>query len=155
MGTLAAGVALLVPGVNRPDLGRIYVLALAALVIYYLVLDLHHEAPLPEPADAEAGFAAGQLPAELGTIQDLLRASRSSRADFDREVRPLLREVARDRLLTQGISLPQDRERAAALLGPVATMAILEEGPSQWGGNRGPRLAQLQSLLDTLEGIGR
>ncbi len=155
LGTVAALIALAVPSISRVQLGRAYVLGMTALALYYLVRELVAPDLLPEPRGAVEPQPEA-IPAELAQIQDRLRAGRASRAEFDRDLRPLLREVARDRLQAVGVDLDLDSEQARSRLGPQASMAVLDQGPSRWdAAGRGPRQRELEALLDTLEGIGR
>lgn len=156
MVTIAAGVVLLQGGVEPAQVGRAYALAVGAIGLYYLVMDLRRLSTERESGRGRRPEAVEiRLPGDLERLQDTLRASRVSRTQLELAVKPLLREIAVDRLLLRGVSLSHDPEAAAALMGPQLSEA-LREPPSSADvtPRRAPQARELMALLDTLEGIG-
>ncbi|HVB14185.1 MAG TPA: hypothetical protein VNH38_05445 [Candidatus Dormibacteraeota bacterium] len=156
LGTVAVGVVLARGGVDASQVGRVYLLSVGALVIGGLILEFRRVAP-PRKLLPSAGARLGpQLPPQLETLQDALRAGRVHRSQYQLQVVPLLREIAADRLLLLGISLSREPERAAEVLGPELNLALREE-PTPAGAlfRRGPRQRELEAVLAALEEVGR
>ncbi|HEY6538397.1 MAG TPA: hypothetical protein VI138_05075 [Candidatus Dormibacteraeota bacterium] len=157
---LIATVALLVvlsqPGVDASQVGRAYALGVGALVIGTVLLAFRRAAFYVPPPAPLAPPQVSRLPPELAQLQDALRASRTSRAHYEREVVPVLREIAADRLLSLGISLTRDPDRSAAVLGERLGAAISATGSPELARSRpAPSRADLAQLLHELEGVGR
>ena len=157
MVTIAAGAVLLQGGVEPAQVGRAYALAVGAIGLYYLVVDLRELSTERFRRGARRPEAVGtRLPGDLVGLQDTLRASRVSRTHLELAVKPLLREIAADRLLLVGVSLSRDPQTAAALMGPQLSQAIQEQPPSpDVAPHRAPQARELMALIDVLEGIGR
>ena len=154
-GTLAAVVALVRGGADPSQVGRIYLLSVGCVVIYLLVQWIRRfSRPRPSEGKRSQPASAGRLPAELERLQDALRASRASRTQFDLQVRPLLRQVAADRLRRVGVALERDPDRAGAILGPRLTELVLEKAAGDSGkGRQAPSKREMAEILDELERV--
>jgi hypothetical protein len=155
-GTLAAVVVLVRGGVDPSQVGRVYVLSVGCVALCLLVQwirRLSREGPWQWTRSQPA--ATSLLPAELKRLQDSLRASRASRTQFDVQTRPLLCQVAADRLRLVGIAMEHDPDRAAATLGPRLSEMVLESpADASPTSRRAPSKRELAEILDELEGLG-
>jgi hypothetical protein len=92
-------------------------------------------------------------PAELERIQRTVSFAASSSFDFHVRLRPLLRDIAAQRLLTRhGIDMDRDAGAARRVLGAAVWDALNGEAPV----NRlepGPSVRELHHLADTLEAL--
>ena len=96
------------------------------------------------------------LPADLVTVQDAVRSGASSRADFERVLRPLLYEIAEDRLLAMGISPERQPEAARARGGQLVADLLLSPRQTVYGTRQpGPGRTVLERLMADLEGLRR
>lgn len=156
-GTLALLVVLARGGVDPSQVGRAYVLAVGAIAAFHLVQELRRTGPWsPARNSAATSTLSSSVPADLAALRDALRASGSSRSQFERSILPLLREIAEDRLLLRGISPHRDPERAAAALGEGLSQALdAKAGDQALPTSRGLRPNELGALLDDLEAVGR
>ncbi len=153
-GTVALAIVLARGGVDPSQIGRAYVLSVGAIVIAALLLALRRASVSREPLSTAASGANPRLPPDLEKLQDSLRASRVSRKQYQREIVPLLREIAADRLLLVGISMTSEPARAADVLGMALSLQLqddLAEGGLPLG--RGPARAEVDALLDHLEDL--
>lgn len=125
----------------------------AALAVQALRLPRVRTAP-PVPGQAHAAQAG--LPASLIRIQDAVLAASASRPDFERGLRPMLVEVARDVLASRGVDLESDPDRTRAILGPEISELLLAPpvGPG-WTRDRGPRRDRLEQVMARLEAMAR
>ena len=153
--TLVLAGVLLHGGVDAAQVGRAYFLGVGALVVVVMVREVGQigrgwqgGGPPKEPAPAP-------IPPELAKLQDSLRASRVSTGHYQQEVLPLLREIASDRLLQQGISLDRDPARAAISLGPELSAVLLATRDLGLTPSRGPSQRELSELLTALEAVGQ
>lgn len=157
LATLAAG-ALYLRGVGpRETVVRAYVLFCCAVVVFFfiqLIRGLGDQVPRrPRSAKRKGG---AEMPSELVAVADSLRAGSASRPDFDRSVRPMLREITTDRLARAGVDARRERQRAEQLLGPKLFEMALQEGPTHAGvQERGPRRDEIVELLDRLAELAR
>ncbi|MHB8331397.1 MAG: hypothetical protein ACYDEA_04305 [Candidatus Dormibacteria bacterium] len=143
-------------GVPTQDLWRGYLLFMCSLGAWLLVQALSHSGD-PRPSRSRApGRRQPGIPAELTGVGDLLRAGAASRAEFDRGMRPLLREIATDRMLLLGVDPDRQPDQAAALLGPRLTELALTRGASLAEiRDRGPSPDEVAQLLDRLEALAK
>ncbi|MHB8324390.1 MAG: hypothetical protein ACYDHB_08225 [Candidatus Dormibacteria bacterium] len=143
-------------GVPSQDLWRGYLLLMCSLGAWLLVQALSHSGD-PRPSRSRApGRRGSGIPAELTGVGDLLQAGAASRAEFDRGMRPLLREIAQDRLLLLGVDADRQPDQAATLLGPRLTELALTRGASLAEiRDRGPSPAEVAQFLDRLEALAR
>lgn len=156
VGTVALVVVLARGGVDPSQVGRAYLLSVGAIAIFGLVLELGRSAPFRGQGPSALSRAGAELPPDLASLQDSLRASRISRSQYELQVVPLFREIAADRLLLLGISLNRDPERAAEVLGPLLSSAIQAEGtPGGTRDQRGPRQQELEAIVAALEAGAR
>lgn len=96
------------------------------------------------------------IPGSFIRVRDAVTSASASRPDFERGLRPMLLEVARDVLASRGVDLDADPVQARALLGPEASELLL--GPSVgpgWTRERGPRRERLERVMDHLEAVAR
>lgn len=155
-GTLAVAVVLARGGVDASQVGRAYVLAVGALVIFTLVQELRHSPDFVPARRKAAPIDSSSIPPELEQLHDAVRVSRASRRQYELQVIPRLREIAADRLMMRGISLNREPERAIAVLGPELSALLLPDRPEVLGlPRRGPREKELAAILDSLEALGR
>jgi hypothetical protein len=145
------------PGASQ-NLWRAYILFLCFLALICALRALRHVGESGPATDARGRRGSGRpgLPEELVRVNDLLLAGIASRPDFEHGMRPLLREIAADRLLSKGIDLGRDPEAAEAELGPYTSALLLRSAQRRPGfQDRGPSSAELSALLDRMERIGR
>ena len=159
LGLLATvGAVLLATRTKLPsqDVWRAYVLFAGFLGAYVLVQWLRRSGD-PRPARRRPPRRQRPgMPAELTQVGDLLRAGTASRPEFDRGMRPLLREIVADRLLAVGVDPDRHQDQAERLLGLRFTELALTRGASQSTiQDRGPSPREIAELLDRLEAIGR
>ena len=144
-------------GIPDQALFRAYILFVCSLLALLLTQVMRHSGdPRSVPPARSMPAGAPEFPKELGTVSDLLRAGSASRPDFDRSVRPLLWEIAADRLLAVGVDLRHDPMRARELLGDEGARLVLSAGPSHASvQERGPQPPEIARLMDLLESLGR
>jgi hypothetical protein len=110
----------------RPDLAeRYYAASLAALVLEVLVRALAVSARTKpgatfEELTARTAAADQGPPDELVSLELAVRLGANAAGDYHVRLRPVLVDLARQRLAKRGVRLeaPRHRERAEALLGP-------------------------------------
>jgi hypothetical protein len=155
-GTMAVVVVLVRGGVDASQVGRAYVLAVGALIIFSLIQELRRSPDFVPAARKSAPTGNPSIPPELEQLRDALRVSRASRRQYELQVVPRLREIAADQLMTRGISLKRDPERAMAVLGPELSSLLLPDTPESLSSpRRGPQQRDLVAILDALERLGR
>jgi hypothetical protein len=161
MAAAAATVGVLVAAARSSgpsqNLWRAYVLFLCFLAVICAVRVLRHAGdPGPVRGSQARATARSGLPDELTRVNDLLLAGLASRPDFERGMRPLLIEIAADRLLAKGIDLRRDPERAEAELGPETAALLLREGGVRASfQDRGPSRREISLVLTRMEQVGR
>jgi hypothetical protein len=156
VGTLAVVVVLVRGGVDASQVGRAYVLALGALIIFSLVQELRRSPDFVPAARKSSATGSSSIPPELEQLRDALRVSRASRRQYELQIVPRLREIAADQLMMRGISLNREPERAVAVLGPELSSLLLPDRPEVLGSHRrGPQQKDLEAALDALEAVGR
>ncbi|MGH7667801.1 MAG: hypothetical protein ACRENY_00545 [Candidatus Dormibacteria bacterium] len=154
--TVGFGVVLAKGGSDPSQVGRAYVLAAGAVVVLSLVLELRRLILNRSWGADRPATPTPQLPPQLETLQDALRASRVNRGQFQLQAVPLLREVAIDRLQLLGISLDKEPERAGRALGEELASALAPEHRADVRVlHRGPRQRELEALIAGLEAVGR
>ncbi len=108
------------------------------------------------PSRRRTRRSASPLPPTLVQVQDAVRAGSASRPDFERVLRPILFEIAEDRLLAVGISPLREVVGARQRLGPLAADLLLSPRVTVYGtGVRGPSRATLAEVMAALEGLRR
>ena len=96
------------------------------------------------------------LPENLVSVQDAVRSGASSRADFERVLRPLLSEIAEDRLLALGISPERQPEAARVRGGQLVADLLLSPRQTVYGTRQpGPGRPVLERLMADLEEMRR
>ena len=154
--TLALGVALwLAPG--RTELAlHLYVLALAALALGWLVgvVRRAHPTAAASPFDLalrEPRAARTTLP-ELARLEREVSLAGSTAFDLHYRLRPTLRRVAAHLLAARGVDLDADAEGATALLGAEGYELVRpDREPPQVRYAPGLPLPQLHALVTRLE----
>ena len=160
-GTLLATallVALLLafPG-RRSTLIGIYELVVGAIALAALVASLR--ALQPRGWEARSPFDLRSPPeqappvAELERIDRLVVLGSSNSFDLHFRLRPLLREVAAERLHSRGVGLDSDGERARELLGDPAWELVRAD--RELGQRYGPGIApgELEQVITALEHV--
>jgi len=156
---ILAAVSFLLPGRRHIALD-IFVLFLGALGLAAAVRATHGASPdvhepslvdeLADPLDV-----LPQRPAELERLEREVHLSLGSSFYLHHRLRPLLREIASNRLLVRhGVDLDRRPDVAAKRLGPQAWEWLRpdrEEPRDRWG--PGPPLAELTAVVDALDRI--
>jgi hypothetical protein len=134
------------------EVGAATTIALAAVVSLLTTRELAARAELGR---RPARRVADARPLEqLRQVDETLRAARASEFGVDRDLRPLLREIAATRLARRGVDVDRHPEEARAILGEELWELVRAERPR--GSNRvarGVSTAGLQSLIERLERI--
>jgi hypothetical protein len=121
----------------RPDLAvRYYAAGIAALALEVLVRALAVSAraqpgPSFEELTARSAAADHGPPAELISLELAVRLGANAAGDYHVRLRPLLVDLARERIAKRGVRLeaPRHRERAEALLGPEVFQMVKGGAP--------------------------
>ncbi len=132
--------------------GRGLLLLVAAFLLWHLLGQLRDWQPRGRRRPSRQ---RREMPESLVAAQDEVSASRASVLTFDRELQPLLRQVAASALARRGISLASQPERSRQLLGDDGWRLLMERHPQGAADRRGPQAAELKALLDSLEGLER
>ncbi|MEO8272971.1 MAG: hypothetical protein ABI620_02745 [Chloroflexota bacterium] len=110
----------------------------------------------PERFELELRRAAEPRPAVAGlrAVEMAVRLSTASAVDFDVRLRPMLRDLARWRLLTgRGVDMDRNAEAARRIMGqPLASLVDGAGAPTTFGAPGVP-LSELNAGLDQLEQI--
>jgi hypothetical protein len=156
---LVAGVSFLLPGRRHVALD-VFVLFLGALGLAMAVRATHGASPdvhepslvdeLADPLDV-----LPQRPAELERLEREVHLSLGSSFYLHHRLRPLLQEVASNRLLVRhGVDLERRPDDAAKHLGPQAWEWLRPDRPEprdRWA--PGPPFSELTAVVDALERI--
>jgi hypothetical protein len=156
---LVASVSFLLPG-RRHVAVDVFVLFLGALGLAAAVRATHGASPdvhepslvdeLADPLDV-----LPQRPAELERLEREVHLSLGSSFYLHHRLRPLLREIASNRLLVRhGVDLERRPDEAAKHLGPQAWEWLRPERPEprdRW--SPGPPLSELTGVVEALERI--
>jgi hypothetical protein len=144
----------------RTDLAvRTYSAALAGCILAVAIRALvvrAHSAPAPGYEELVAGEDEGRsgAPAGLVHLELAVRFGASAAGDFHVRLRPVLADLARERLRAHGVRLdqPRHRERAEALLGP-AVYELVRPGvaPPEQRFAPGPSRALVEAATAALE----
>jgi hypothetical protein len=133
----------------------VYLLVLAAAAVYPLVRALAASAPPPEPEPtARPRRAMRRLP-ELERTERAVLLSASTAFDVHYRLRPILREIAAQRLSTRrGLSLDHDEEASRLVLGePTWELVRPDREPPHVRSGPGVRAAELRQVVASLERI--
>jgi hypothetical protein len=155
MGMVAA--ALVAPG-RWASLLHWYAIGLAACVSGLLLLVLRDAAPTRRTSAFEAASkpirAREAALAEIELNERLVTFSSWIAGEFHFRLRPLLRQIARDRLSVQlGVDLDAQPEVARRLLGGPAWEAIQPVEEPRDRHARGPSLAEIDRMIGALEAL--
>jgi hypothetical protein len=156
---LVTSVSFLLPG-RRHVAVDVFVLFLGALGLAAAVRATHGASPdvhepslvdeLADPLDV-----LPQRPAELERLEREVHLSLGSSFYLHHRLRPLLREIASNRLLVRhGVDLERRPDEAAKHLGPQAWEWLRPERPEprdRW--SPGPPLSELTGVVEALERI--
>jgi hypothetical protein len=162
-GLCSAGltIALTVRAPDRDLAIRLYAASIAALVSIVLVRLLG----VASRRSSEPGFVELLRPPErdadlsqtsLASIEQSLRFAASAAGDFHARLRPLLVELAENRLGDRGLRLsyPLHQERIEAILGPVAYDLVRYDRPAP--GERfdpGVPIAHIEATIAAIEAL--
>lgn len=155
-GALLAGVlAVFIPG-RRGLVLDVYVLYLGGIMLLALVRMTRIAQPgssSPFERALEAGRERTQRPPELVRLERQLALSATTEFDVHYRLRPVVREIARQRLWAKhAVGLENERDRAESLLPPKTWELVRPERPSpadRFG--RGPGLAGIEAVVVELE----
>ncbi len=92
-------------------------------------------------------------PVQLEEIESSVRFALSSGFDYDHRLRPLLRDLAVDRMAGRQIDVAYGDEAAKACLGDELWQEVYGQRPSAGRDSPGPSVATLRALIDALESI--
>lgn len=157
--SVAAGVVAIPQPSWRPDVARSWLAAVMLAGAWASVRVLQRRFP---PAPARQLLARRRRPpptaASYGAarrLSDLITLASLSRYDYERSLRPVLHQVAADRLaLGHGLDVddPRDQARVRAVLGEGAWVLLQPslQGAAQLG-ESGPERRQLLALIERLE----
>lgn len=144
---------------DRPVLGRVFLLAVAAVVVARLATAA---ARTGEPGAersaydraARRGGGAPLPPDDLRRLEQALWFASAREADLHARLRPVLREIAELRLAGHGIALDGDEAVARAALGPQLWEVVRRDRPvPRDPAAPGLSPAALHALVDRLEAI--
>lgn len=159
LATLGAGVALLFTSAAHRVVLDVYVLVLAAIALLALVRTVRALAPRRVPSAFEQALGRLRTPvaevaAALPEERDVI-LSRINGFHYHARVRPVLREVAGQRLRTRyGVDLDAEPERARELVPGHAWEVVRPDRPPPRDGlMRGPSLEEQRIVLEELEAL--
>ena len=156
--TAAAAAALFTAG-TRARILDVYVVVVAAIALLALFRVVRLIAP-PRPSAFERALAAARAPvaqtvAEVPDERDVV-LSRLNAFHYHIRVRPVLREIAEQRLRTRfGVELSREPERARELVPSNAWAAVRPDAPPPADRlARGPSLGEQRRVIEELERLG-
>ena len=110
----------------------------------------------PEEVRTRRRRARADLPGDLVSVQDAVRSGASSRADFERVLRPVLFEIAEDRFLALGINPERQPGAARDRGGQLVADLLLSPRQTVYGTRQlGPGRPVLERLMADLEEMRR
>ncbi len=133
----------------------LYLLLIGSAAVFALVRALAEAAPRPDPeAPRHARRMSQRLP-ELERTERAVLLSASNAFDVHYRLRPILREIAAQRLATRrGLTLDADQAAARALLGADAWELVRpEREPPELRFGPGVEAAELREVIAALERI--
>jgi hypothetical protein len=159
--SVAAGVVAIPQPSWRPDVARSWLAAVMLAGAWASIRVLQRRFP---PAPARQLFARRRRPSPTAAsygaarrLSDLITLATLSRYDYERSLRPILHQIAADRLaLGHGLDVDdaRDQPRVRAVLGEGAWLLLQ---PSSQGtpqlGEPGPERRQLLDLIERLEQV--
>lgn len=156
LATVAGAMAALAFGGQRSLVLHVWLVAFGGLGLWAGTALVRVALP-PSPSALQRALPGRPPPppplAELERVQRAVSFAASSGFDFHVRLRPLLREIAAQRLLARhGIEMDRDAGAARRVLGPAMWDALQGEAPI----NRlepGPSVRELHHLVDTLEAL--
>jgi hypothetical protein len=154
-GALPLALALwLLPG-RRELAVDVCLLWLAAAAVYPLVRDLAASVPPPEPEPTVRVRRATRRLPELERTERAVLLSASTAFDVHYRLRPILREIAAQRLSTRrGLSLDHDEEASRLVVGETTWELVRpDREPPHLRSGPGVRAAELRQVVDSLERI--
>lgn len=155
LAVLAAVVFLVLP-VNRARADRAAVLA-AVLLVCIRVLSSLGSPRRPRPATVDSSSAPGppdQHAVRLARLEAALSYGGDSRGQYDRSLRPLLRQLVDDRFaLRHGVALTEDPARCRDLMDEELWRDVVSPPPPTDPSAPGPTPARVAQLLDAVERI--
>lgn len=156
LAVLTAAVFLLLP-IDRARVDRAVVLA-AVLLVCIRVLSALGSPQRPQPAPTETATAPGppdQHVTRLARLEAALSYGGDSRGQYDRSLRPLLRQLVDDRLaMRYGVRLVEDPVRCRGLMDAELWTDVVSPPPPPTDPSApGPTPARVARLLDAVERI--
>ena len=139
-----------------PTIARAAFPLIAAVAIRAIALDLFRVDPaLSRPRRARRRRSPEDVPKELVRIEAALSVSSSSTRQAYQRLRPLLRDIAEDRLdVRRGIALDDEPARAHAALGDEAWSLLRPDHPVPKDHSRsGPSSSDVEKIVSTLEAV--
>jgi hypothetical protein len=125
----------------------------AAVCLAALARRLPRAAPLFEPA-LRARAEREVVPPPLVRLERVVESSASSALDAHGRLRPVLVEIAQERLARRGLRLDRDEAEARRRLGPAAWELVRPGRPPPWDRDApGVAPAELEQILASLEGV--
>ncbi len=156
LATIGAGTALFLTSGARSTVVDVYLLAVGGVLLLALVRAARALEPTPpgSPIDqALAAMRAGpRQSGELALAREV-ELSHISAFHFHLHLRPVLQEIAADRLLERyGVELMRERARARELV-PAQAWAVVDPDRQPPGDRlaRGPSVATLRAVIEELE----
>lgn len=156
--TAAAGLALLTSSGNHALVLDVYVLCMGGVLLLALVRTTRLHAEPQRSSQFEQALAAMRAPppepGESTLVRDL-ELSTFNTFHFHARVRPLLRDIAAERLRSRyGVELDAEPGRARELVGTAAWEVVRPDRPPPEDRlAAGPTAAELRVLVDELEAI--
>lgn len=155
LAVLAAAVFLVLP-VDRARPDRAVVLA-AVLLVCLRVLTSLGSPRRPRPARVDSSAAPGppdQHAVRLARLEAALSYGGDSRGQYDRSLRPLLRQLVDDRLAVKhGVALAEDPVRCRTLMDEELWQDVVSPPQATDKSAPGPTPTRVAQLLDAVERI--
>jgi hypothetical protein len=138
------------------EAARVYLPLMAAIAIHGLVSSVLDASPLPGGRrDRRRRPAPSDTLKDLRYIEAAVAISPSSASETHHRLRPVLREIAADRLeMGRRIVLDEDLVRAQAVLGDEAWALLRPDAPRPADASTpGPSRSRLKEILSRVEAI--
>jgi hypothetical protein len=126
-------------------------LGAAAIAAAWSLARLRTELP-PEPASARPHAPRAKDP--LARTERIISTSAWTAAEFHMRLRPVLRDIAQERLERRGVQLDGEPGRARDVLGDQAWQLLrADRPPPDPPLSPGPSLAEIEEVLERLEAV--
>lgn len=156
--TIGFAVTILVRGQYMGQALRIFIAVIGTTFVWLagaVLSDLYRSDRRPQlELSLHRPPAEQRRPLQLEEIEQHVRFAQYSALDYDRRLRPLLRELAAERLAaTSRIDVSSDPQAARSRLGGEFWQAVYGEQAAQEREEPGPSLSMLRSLIEALESL--